>query len=123
MYAAVAWSLTAGNAIDGALLMLGFGLGTLPAMLLAGSLMQGFSRWARAPAVRTTAGVLLILFGVYGATSGLLQGGHAAHLHTDAQAILQQPAILSMRAPASFDRAAASRISTSRRLTPSTPDS
>ena len=80
VYAAVAWSLTAGGALDGALLMLGFGLGTLPALLLAGNALQQFGRWARAPVLRGGAGVMMIGFGFYNAWLGLGAGEHSHHL-------------------------------------------
>ena len=80
VYAAVAWSLTAGGALDGALLMLGFGLGTLPALLLAGNALQQFGHWVRAPAMRAGAGAMMIVFGLYHAWLGLGAGEHAHHL-------------------------------------------
>ena len=49
VYSVVAWSLTAGSALDGAKLMLGFGLGTLPALLIAGNAFNYFSAWAKSP--------------------------------------------------------------------------
>ncbi len=122
VYAAVAWSLTAGNAIDGALLMLGFGLGTLPAMLLVGSLAQNFRQWVRAPLIRALAGSGLILFGVYGAVSGFAVNGQVHH-QADSAAVLVHPERASIRAPANAASAAASSISTSRRFTSRTPDS
>lgn len=123
VYAAVAWSLTAGNALDGAWLMLGFGLGTLPAMLLAGQFVERLRDWVRKPATRAFAGSLLIAFGLYSAASGLLGSPSGTHHHPEATAALQQPGATSIRAPASRASARASIISTSRRLTPSTPDS
>ncbi len=77
VYAAVAWSLTAGSALDGALLMFGFGLGTLPALLLAGNALQQFGHWVRAPAVRAGAGATMIVFGLVNAWLGLGVGEHA----------------------------------------------
>ncbi len=79
VYAVVAWSLTTANAIDAAILMLGFGLGTLPAMLLAGNAFNYLKGWVKAPAVRTSAGVLIMAFGIYSAISGLTQGQHHHH--------------------------------------------
>ena len=55
----------------GALSMLAFGLGTLPNLLLAGVLLSRFKRFAQARAVRWTAGVLVLAFGVL----GLLRAG------------------------------------------------
>ncbi len=81
VYAAVAWSLTAGGAFDGALLMLGFGLGTLPALLLAGKALQQLGQWVRAPATRAAAGAMMIVFGLYNAWLGIGAGTHTGHLH------------------------------------------
>jgi sulfite exporter TauE/SafE len=71
VYAAVAWTLTAGSPQEGALLMLGFGLGTLPSMLLAGNAMHYLGKWIRSPLIRTAAGVAVILFGLHGVYSAL----------------------------------------------------
>ena len=67
-------------AFDAALLMLGFGMGTLPAMLLVGSAFNFFKGWVKSPLVRTSAGVLLIAFGVYSVYTGL---GHSHHHHAN----------------------------------------
>lgn len=65
VYAALAWTLTAGSAGQGALLMLAFGLGTLPMLLALGSTARWFGEAARRPRVRQLAGALIILFGLY----------------------------------------------------------
>jgi sulfite exporter TauE/SafE len=59
VYTVLAWSLTSGSALNGALLMIAFGIGTLP-MLLA------------------VAGLIVLLFGVY---TLMAPGGHGSHLH------------------------------------------
>ena len=79
VYAVVAWSLTTANSLDAAILMLGFGLGTLPAMLLAGNAFNYLKKWVKAPAVRTSAGVMIMAFGIYTAVSGLTQSRHHHH--------------------------------------------
>ena len=81
VYAVVAWSLTTNNAYDGAMLMLGFGLGTLPAMLIAGRIFNFFKDWVKSPMVRTSAGVIIIAFGLYNGFSGLIS--QHQHHHTD----------------------------------------
>jgi sulfite exporter TauE/SafE len=82
VYAVVAWSLTTSNSIDGAMLMLGFGLGTLPAMLLAGNTFSYLKEWVKAPVVRTSAGILIMAFGIYSAASSLNRPNHQHHNHT-----------------------------------------
>ena len=48
----------------GAALMLAFGLGTLPNLLLMGVAAQQLNRWVRHPSVRRGAGLLVIGFGL-----------------------------------------------------------
>ena len=79
VYAVVAWSLTTTSAVDAAVLMLGFGLGTLPAMLLAGNAFGYFKHWVRAPRVRQAAGMLVMAFGIYSGISGFLPSAHDHH--------------------------------------------
>ncbi|WP_428825468.1 sulfite exporter TauE/SafE family protein [Azonexus sp. IMCC34842] len=66
VYSALASSLTAGSAGRGALLMLAFGLGTLPNLLLAGILFARLNEFVRRPAVRMVSGLLVLGFGFYG---------------------------------------------------------
>jgi sulfite exporter TauE/SafE len=89
VYATVAWSLTTASAFDAALLMLGFGLGTLPAMLLVGNAFNYLKDWVRSPLIRTSAGILIIAFGVYSGFSSLSRAQHQHH--TDlSSTVLQQ---------------------------------
>ena len=76
VYAAVAWSLTTANAFDAARLMLCFGLGTLPAMLLVGNAFNYLKDWVQSPLIRTSAGILVIAFGIYSGFSGLSEPHH-----------------------------------------------
>jgi sulfite exporter TauE/SafE len=46
--------------------MLAFGLGTLPNLLLAGILLARLNEFVRQPIVRTTSGLLVLGFGIYG---------------------------------------------------------
>jgi len=64
VYSALVWTVSAGGAVEGAMLMLAFGLGTLPNLLLMGVAAAQLTRWARQPLVRVLAGTLVILFGV-----------------------------------------------------------
>lgn len=66
VYSALATALTAGSAGRGALLMLAFGIGTLPNLLLAGLLLARLNAFVRRPAVRLLSGLLVLAFGVYG---------------------------------------------------------
>ncbi len=73
VYAVVAWSLTTGNMQQGAILMLGFGLGTLPTLVLMGVATAQLRHIIQRQAVRTTAGIIIIVFGVYTGYVGLTQ--------------------------------------------------
>jgi len=79
VYAALAWALAAGNATDGALLMIAFGLGTLPMLFAIGAAARWLSQFAQQPWVRRGAGMLVILFGLY--TLFAPNGIHINHIH------------------------------------------
>lgn len=77
VYGALASALSAGSAWHGAGLMLAFGLGTLPNLLLAGVVLGRFNHFVRNVWVRRFSGILVLCFGVYGlfGVRHLLQGG------------------------------------------------
>jgi uncharacterized protein len=66
VYSALVSALGAGSAGRGALLMLAFGLGTLPNLLLAGIVLARLNEFVRRPAVRLFSGLLVLGFGLYG---------------------------------------------------------
>ena len=66
VYGALATALTAGSAERGGLMMLSFGLGTLPNLLLAGILLARLNEFVRLPVVRILSGLLVLGFGLYG---------------------------------------------------------
>jgi sulfite exporter TauE/SafE len=66
VYSALTTALAAGSAGKGALLMLAFGLGTLPNLLLAGLLLARFRRFAQARATRVVSGLLVLGYGIIG---------------------------------------------------------
>ena len=65
VYSVLIWSLASGGMVQGALLMLGFGLGTLPNLLLMGIFATQLSRLLRMPWVHYLAGGLVIVLGIY----------------------------------------------------------
>lgn len=65
VYSVLIWSVASANAADGALLMLCFGLGTLPNLLAMGVFAQQLNKWVRASGVRQLAGVMVMGFGVW----------------------------------------------------------
>ncbi len=64
VYSVLVWSISRGDAFQGGLLMLSFGLGTLPTLLLMGVAAARLSDLVRHVWVRRVAGVLVMLFGV-----------------------------------------------------------
>lgn len=64
VYSVLVWALASGSALDGALLLLSFGIGTLPALLLMGVAAARLGRFVQRPWPRRIAGGLVMLFGV-----------------------------------------------------------
>ena len=65
VYSVLIWATTAGSALNGALLMFSFALGTLPNLLLMGTAANWLSAHTRKPVIRRLAGGLVICFGLY----------------------------------------------------------
>ena len=65
VYSVLVWAIGAGEALNGGLLLLCFGLGTLPMLLAMSAFAAALAEFVRHPAVRQLAGALVILFGVY----------------------------------------------------------
>ncbi len=93
VYSALALAVASGGAGPGALVMLLFGLGTLPSMLAAGLLTARMRSLTR-PGLRVAAGVLVLLLGVASLATLAMRatgGGHAGHqMEMDAPASMQQ---------------------------------
>jgi sulfite exporter TauE/SafE len=82
VYGALAWTLAHASMVQGAMLMTAFGLGTLPAVLIAGFASLPLGRALRQPLVRRGAGALLVAFGLWTlAFSGPASSGgeHGSH--------------------------------------------
>lgn len=81
-YTALAWALVSGSPARGALLMLGFGLGTLPALVGLGMAGSWILAWRDRPLVRYTSGLVLVGFAVSSLWHGLAPGDTGAgHVH------------------------------------------
>ena len=65
VYSTLLWAASQGNAIDSALLMLAFGLGTWPVLLATGLAAERTTALLRKRSVRATGGVLVIVFGIW----------------------------------------------------------
>lgn len=79
VYSALALSASEAAPLTSGLSMLAFGAGTLPAMLLAGHSAAQLKQWIAKRSVRTTAGGLIMLFGLWTIIFGL--PGHSHHHH------------------------------------------
>ena len=101
VYAVLVWALTTGNPIEAAILMTGFGLGTLPALLLVGKISHNFTSRFKSLRFRTSAGVIIMAFGFVALFIAIDNRHH--HVHTsansatffDAFALIRAPLILS----------------------------
>ena len=65
VYSVLIWSLSSGSALKGGLLMLSFGLGTLPVLLAVGLFAASIKGFMQLPMVRMFAGMLVVSFGLY----------------------------------------------------------
>lgn len=84
VYSALSVALVSGNAWRGATLMLAFGLGTLPNLLLAAALLTRLRGFCSRSGVRLMAGLLVIAFGVFGLINTANLGGQiwrGVHVH------------------------------------------
>lgn len=77
VYSVLVTALASGSAAQGALVMLAFGLGTLPNLLAIGLFWESIRRWVQSPRVRLAAGMLVAGFGVY----GLYRVGYTFAIH------------------------------------------
>ncbi|MBB1470317.1 sulfite exporter TauE/SafE family protein, partial [Pseudoalteromonas sp. SG41-5] len=65
VYSALTWAMTSNTALDGALVMLFFALGTFPAMLSIGMGAQVLHKVLNHPWARIALGSVLIWYGIY----------------------------------------------------------
>jgi sulfite exporter TauE/SafE len=84
VYGVLIAALLSGSAGDGAALMLAFGAGTLPNLLLLGAGAAAARRWLARPGLRLAAGAVVAAFGV----AGLLRLDPTRHLHRVVDACL-----------------------------------
>jgi hypothetical protein len=64
VYSVLIWALSAGSVAKGALLMLAFGLGTLPNLLLMGAAAAKLAKFTRNQTVKRAAGLLVVTLGL-----------------------------------------------------------
>jgi uncharacterized protein len=77
VYSVLVTALASGHAQSGALIMLAFGLGTLPNLLTIGMFWERCRQWVQSPGVRLFAGLIVMAFGLY----GLVKVGHVFAAH------------------------------------------
>ena len=82
VYSTLALVATSGDAVKSASLMLAFGVGTLPMLLLMGGFAEKLQRFTRHKWTRYIAGILLIAFGAMILTKAL-SGGHQHGMQHD----------------------------------------
>ena len=80
VYTALIWSATAANMHDSALLMIAFGVGTLPAVMIAGILTGWFTRLVRISYIRAIIGMSIIIMAL---VMGYLALQPSAHDHSN----------------------------------------
>jgi len=83
VYSTLTWSSTSASASQGALLMLAFGIGTTPAVLASGIFATNLRALLQRRHVRTLAGLVIIVFGIWTLAAVLPfgQGPHSHHHH------------------------------------------
>ena len=79
VYSALSQALLSDSAAMGALAMLAFGLGTLPAMLAAGWFSSQLARWLQSPALRKIMGLCLMAMGLWMIWQVQQSAGHQHH--------------------------------------------
>lgn len=77
VYSALAYAMAQGHAFGGGLVMLAFGLGTLPAVLATGFVAQQLGRLLQKRQIRWSFALAVILFGLW----TIWGGGHGSHQH------------------------------------------
>ena len=79
VYSALAVALTSGSAWQGAELMLAFGLGTLPTLLLASLMAARLNAVLNRPVIRYLSGFIILAYGVWGLRGVLALSVYVGH--------------------------------------------
>ncbi|MCF8179185.1 MAG: sulfite exporter TauE/SafE family protein [Sulfuritalea sp.] len=79
VYSVLTMTLLSGSAGRGAAIMLAFGLGTLPNLMLAGLLLLRFRSVVQGRALRLGAGLIVLSFGLWGLFNASSLGGQLWH--------------------------------------------
>ena len=81
VYFVLIWALTAGDATRGALMMLAFGIGTLPTLLATGFMTSWLTRFARSATARQIVGLLIIAMAIGSLFIPMGENMHGHHHH------------------------------------------
>lgn len=65
VYSTLLWAASQANAVESAVLMLAFGIGTCPVLLATGIAAERTNAWLRKRSVRVAGGLLVMAFGVW----------------------------------------------------------
>jgi sulfite exporter TauE/SafE len=79
VYSALLWSASTGSAANGAVFMLMFGAGTLPAVMTAGIVTGWLIRLTRLPHLRTIVGLSIIALALASLFLNLEHAGFSSH--------------------------------------------
>jgi hypothetical protein len=92
VYSALALAVVSASPRQGALLMLGFGVGTLPMLLGMGNFAGHLRKLVQYPVVRQITGALIMLFGAYTCVTAFSDDGHrhSAAIHCVEECNLDQ---------------------------------
>jgi sulfite exporter TauE/SafE len=75
VYSVLTMAILSGSATRGAAIMLAFGLGTLPNLMLAGLLLVRFRNVVQGRALRLGSGLIVLSFGLWGLFNAAALGG------------------------------------------------
>ena len=78
VYFVLVWALTTGSAVNGALTMVAFGLGTLPTLVTAGFMTSWITRFTHSTRARQVVGLLIIIAAI-GSLFIPMEGHHHHH--------------------------------------------
>jgi sulfite exporter TauE/SafE len=103
VYAVLAWALVAGSATKGAALMLAFGAGTLPMLLVMGVAAKWLDARLRRASFRRAVGTAIVLFGVF-ALFAPHTHPHVGHTVAEATGSTVTPSPLALQHDAQHER-------------------
>ncbi len=79
VYSALAIAAVSGSAASGMMIMMVFWMGTLPALLAAGTSARKLAQWAKQPILRRFSGAILLISGIFALAMPYLHFGTGHH--------------------------------------------